>query len=208
MAMGTRKQGECQEEMWVARTALPTSAGHPFYQRLNQLLDENQFDAFAEGQCQRFYAEKMGRPSLAPGVYFRLLLIGYFEGIDSERGIAWRASDSLGLRRFLRMALEESGPDHSTISRTRRRIDLETHQEVFQWVLRVVAENGLLKRQTLAIDATTLEANAALRSMVRPRHGGRLSGVSAAAGEGVGDRDADARGLGAAGSEATAPGME
>ncbi len=167
MAMGTRKQGECQEEMWVARTALPTSAGHPFYQRLNQLLDENQFDAFAEGQCQRFYAEKMGRPSLAPGVYFRLLLIGYFEGIDSERGIAWRASDSLGLRRFLRMGLEESGPDHSTISRTRRRIDLETHQEVFQWVLRVVAENGLLKGQTVAIDATTLEANAALRSIVR-----------------------------------------
>ncbi len=165
--MGTRKQGECQEEMWVARTALPTSAGHPFYQRLNQLLDENQFDAFAEGQCQRFYAEKMGRPSLAPGVYFRLLLIGYFEGIDSERGIAWRASDSLGLRRFLRMGLEESGPDHSTISRTRRRIDLETHQEVFQWVLRVVAENGLLKGQTVAIDATTLEANAALRSIVR-----------------------------------------
>jgi len=167
MAMGTRKQGESQEEMWVARAALPTSAGHPFYQRLNQLLDENQFDAFAEGQCQRFYAEKMGRPSLAPGVYFRLLLIGYFEGIDSERGIAWRASDSLGLRRFLRIGLEESGPDHSTISRTRRRIDLETHQEVFQWVLRVVAENGLLKGQTLAIDASTLEANAALRAIVR-----------------------------------------
>ncbi len=165
--MGTRKQGESQEEMWVARAALPTSAGHPFYQRLNQLLDENQFDAFAEGRCQRFYAEKMGRPSLAPGVYFRLLLIGYFEGIDSEPGIAWRASDSLGLRRFIRIGLEESGPDHSTISRTRRRIDLETHQEVFQWVLRVVAENGLLKGQALAIDATTLEANAALRSIVR-----------------------------------------
>jgi len=167
MAMGTRKQGESQEEMWVARTALPTSAGHPFYQRLNQLLDENHFDAYVEGRCRRFYAEKMGRPSLAPGVYFRLLLIGYFEGIDSERGIAWRASDSLGLRRFLRIGLEESGPDHSTISRTRRRIDLETHQEVFQWVLRVVAENSLLKGQTLALDATTLEANAALRSIVR-----------------------------------------
>src|SRR5208283_2423256 len=117
MAMGTRKQGECQEEMWVARAALPTNAGHPFYQRLNQLLDERHFDAFAEGQCQRFYAEKMGRPSLAPGVYFRLLLIGYFEGIDSERGIAWRASDSLGLRRFLGVGLDESTPDHSTISR-------------------------------------------------------------------------------------------
>jgi len=167
MAMGTRKQGESQQEMWVARAALPHSEGHPFYQRLNQLLEEKQFDAFAEGRCQRFYAKKMGRPSLAPGVYFRLLLIGYFEGIDSERGIAWRASDSLGLRRFLRIALEEAGPDHSTISRTRRRIDLETHQEVFQWVLRVVAESGLLKGQTIALDATTLEANAALRSIVR-----------------------------------------
>jgi len=167
MAMGTRKQGETQEEMWVARAALPYSAGHPFYQRLNQLLEEKQFATFAEGRCQRFYAKKMGRPSLAPGVYFRLLLIGYFEGIDSERGIAWRASDSLGLRRFLRIAVEESGPDHSTISPTRRRIDLETHPEVFQWVLGVVAESGLLKGQTIALDATTLEANAALRSIVR-----------------------------------------
>ena len=150
----------------------------------------------------------MGRPSLAPGVYFRLLLIGYFEGIDSERGIAWRASDSLGLRRFLRIGLEESGPDHSTISRTRRRIDLETHQKVFQWVLRVVAENGLLKGQTLAIDATTLEANAALRTIVRRDTGGRLSGVPEALGEGVGDRDADARGLGAVGPQAAAQGFE
>jgi len=108
-----------------------------------------------------------GRPSLAPGVYFRLLLIGYFEGIDSERGMAWRAQDSLALRRFLRVGLEESPPDHSTISRTRRLIDLETHREVFSWVLRLLAEKGLLKGQTLGIDATTLEANAALRTIVR-----------------------------------------
>jgi len=165
--MGTRKQSECQEEIWLARATLPTGASHPFYQRLNQLLDENGFDAFVEGLCQRFYAEKKGRPSLAPGVYFRLLLVGYFEGIDSERGIAWRANDSLGLRRFLRIGLGESGPDHSTISRTRRLIDVETHREVFSWVLRVVAESGLLKGQTIAIDATTLEANAARRSIVR-----------------------------------------
>jgi len=105
-----------------------------------------------------------GRPSLAPGVYFRLLLTGYFEGIDSERGMAWRAQDSLALRRFLRVGLEESPPDHSTISRTRRLIDLETHREVFSWVLRLLAEKGLLKGQTLGIDATTLEANAALRT--------------------------------------------
>ena len=167
MAMGTRKKQEDQEEFWVARAALPTGAGHPFYERLNQLLEENGFDRFVEDLCQRFYAHTMGRPSLAPGVYFRLLLVGYFEGIDSERGMAWRASDSLGLRRFLRIGLEEAGRDHSTISRTRRRIDVETHREVFVWVLRRVAESGLLKGQTVGIDATTLEANAALRSIVR-----------------------------------------
>src|SRR2546430_17214984 len=137
------------------------------YQRLNQLLEECRFDEFVEGRCRRFYAAKRGRPSLAPGVYFRLLLIGYFEGIDSERGIAWRAQDSLALRRFLRVGLEESPPDHSTISRTRRLMDVETHREVFTWVLGVLAEKGLLKGQTLGIDATTLEANAALRSIVR-----------------------------------------
>lgn len=167
MAMGTRKQAEQQEEIWVPRASLPVGSAHPFYQRLNQLLDEHGFDTFVEDQCRRFYAAQKGRPSLAPGVYFRLLLVGYFEGIDSERGIAWRANDSLGLRRFLRVGLEESPPDHSTISRTRRLIDLETHREVFAWVLRVVAESGLLRGQTIALDATTLEANAALRSIVR-----------------------------------------
>jgi transposase len=167
MAMGTRKDQEQQEEMWIPQAALPKGPGHPFYQRLNQLLEEQKFDRFVEGRCRRFYAKKRGRPSLAPGVYFRLLLIGYFEGIDSERGIAWRAQDSLGLRRFLRVGLEESPPDHSTVSRTRRRIDVETHREVFSWVLGVVAEKGLLKGQTIGIDATTLEANAALRTIVR-----------------------------------------
>jgi transposase len=167
MAMGTRKAQEQQEEMWIPQASLAKGASHPFYQRLNQLLEEGCFDAFVEGRCQRFYAEKMGRPSLAPGIYFRLLLIGYFEGIDSERGIAWRAQDSLALRRFLRVGLDEAPPDHSTISRTRRLIDLETHREVFTWVLGVLAEKGLLKGQTLGVDATTLEANAALRTIVR-----------------------------------------
>jgi transposase len=167
MAMGTRKDKEQQEELWVPHQALPKGASHPFYQRLNQLLDEGRFDEFVERRCQQFYAAKRGRPSLAPGVYFRLLLIGYFEGFDSERGIAWRAQDSLALRRFLRVGLEESPPDHSTISRTRRLIDVETHQEVFSWALRLLAEKGLLKGQTLGIDATTLEANAALRTIVR-----------------------------------------
>lgn len=167
MAMGTRKDQERQEEMWIPQASLAKGAGHPFYQRLNQLLEESRFDAFVEKRCRRFYAEKQGRPSLVPGVYFRLLLIGYFEGIDSERGIAWRANDSLALRRFLRVGWDEAPPDHSTISRTRRLIDVETHREVFTWVLGVLAEKGLLKGQTLGIDATTLEANAALRTIVR-----------------------------------------
>jgi transposase len=167
MAMGTHEEQKQQEELWIPSRALPQGASHPFYQRLNQLLEGSGFDAYVEGRGRRFYAAKLGRPSLAPGMYFRLLLIGYFEGIDSERGIAWRANDSLALRRFLRVGLDESAPDHSTLSRTRRRIDLETHREVFAWVLRRLAEQGLLKGATLGIDATTLEANAALRSIVR-----------------------------------------
>ena len=144
MAMGTRKDQEQQEELWVAQATLAKGASHPFYQRLNQVLDQHHFDDFVETQCAPFYAAKVGRPSLTPGTYFRLLLIGYFEGIDSERGMAWRAQDSLALRRFLRVGLNESPPDHSTISRTRRLIDLETHREVFTWVLRMLAEKGLL----------------------------------------------------------------
>jgi transposase len=167
MAMGTRKQQERQEDLWIAAAELPRSAGHPFYEGLNELLEQAGFDRFVEERCRRFYAAKMGRPSLAPGVYFRLLLVGYFEGLDSERGIAWRAADSLGLRRFLRVGLDEMAPDHSTISRTRRLIDVETHREVFTWALGVIAEKGLLKGKTVGIDATTLEANAALRSIVR-----------------------------------------
>jgi transposase len=167
MAMGTRKDQEQQEEMWIPQASLAKGASHPFYQRLNQLLEESRFDGFVEGRCRRFYAEKRGRPSLAPGMYFRLLLIGYFEGIDSEGGIAWRADDSLALRRFLRVGLDETPPDHSTISRTRRLMDVETHREVFTWVLGVLATKGLLKGQTLGVDATTLEANAALRTIVR-----------------------------------------
>ena len=141
--------------------------GHPFYERLNQLLEERGFDEFVENECGRFYAERMGRPSLTPGRYFRLLLIGYFEGIDGERGIAWRAADSLALRRFLELELNEQPADHSTISRTRRLIDVETHQAVFRWVLELLAEKGLLKGKTVGVDATTLEANAAMRSIVR-----------------------------------------
>ena len=171
MAMGTREQRQRQEQLWVTHTELATGPGHPFYTRLNELLDQEKFDAFAEAECAQFYAEKNGRPSLPPGTYFRLLLIGYFEGIDSERGIAWRAADSLGLRQFLRIGLDEETPNHSTISRTRRLIDLETHRKVFLWVLGVSADRGLLKGKTVGVDATTLEANAAMRSIVRRDNG-------------------------------------
>jgi transposase len=167
MAMGRRLRRIKQQQLWVPAGELPKSAGHPFYRRLGELLDEHGFDAFVEGLCEKFYADVMGRPSLTPGIYFRCLFIGYFEGIDSERGIAWRVDDSLSLRRFLAIDLDESPPDHSTISRTRRLIDVETHRAVFAWALRLLAGEGLLQGGTVAIDATTLEANAALRTLVR-----------------------------------------
>ena len=131
MAMGKRRRRARQPSMWVADADLPRSAGHPFYERLNRLLDEAGFDAFVEEQCAKFYADGVGRPSLPPGRYFRMLLLGYFEGLESERAMAWRAADSLSLRQFLDVALHEGPPDHSTVSRTRRRIDIETHEAVF-----------------------------------------------------------------------------
>lgn len=164
--MGLRTKRVRQENLWTPTAALPVAASHPFYQRLNQILDEKKFDEYVERICERFYAEEMRRPGLAPGIYFRLLIVGYFEGIDSERGIAWRASDSLSIRAFVRIALDESVPDHSTISRTSRLMDVESHQAVFQWVLAMLAEKKLLKGMTIGVDATTLEANAALRSIV------------------------------------------
>src|SRR5205823_11597695 len=167
MAMGKRKRGGRQSTIWIATNDLPTTAAHPFYERLNRILGRAGFDAHVEGLCARFYAETMGRPSLTPGRYFRLLLIGYFEGLDSERAIAWRAADSLALREFLGLVLPDAPPDHSTISRTRRLIDLETHQAVFTWILQRLADADLVKGKTIGIDATTLEANAALRSILR-----------------------------------------
>ena len=143
--MGKRRRLARQPSMWVASTDLPRSTGHPFYARLNRVLDEAGVDGFVEAQCVPFYADGVGRPSLAPGRYFRLLLLGYFEGRDSERAIAWRAADSLSLRAFLDVALQEAPPDHSTLSRTTlRRIDVETHQAVFTWVLKRLADAGLV----------------------------------------------------------------
>jgi transposase len=166
MAMGKRQRRARQSSLWVATQELPRSAAHPFYARLNQVLDQADFDGHVEGICQRFYAA-IGRPGLPPGRYFRMLLLGYFEGLDSERAIAWRAADSLSVRSFLGLELHEAPPDHSTVSRTRRLIDLEAHQAVFTWILQRLADAGLVKGTTIGVDATTLEANAALRSIVR-----------------------------------------
>ncbi len=167
MAMGKRKRRPHQPTIWIATSDLPRTAAHPFYERINQILDKAGFDAHVEKLCAPFYAERMGRPSLAPGRYFRLLVIGYFEGLESERAIAWRTADSFALRQFLDLELPEAPPDHSTISRTRRLIDVETHREIFTWMLERLAEAGLVKGKTIGMDATTLEANAALRSIVR-----------------------------------------
>ena len=162
--MGTRETD--QPPLWIATSDLPTSPGHRFYARLTTLLDGHHFDRFVEGLCDRFYAPVMGRPSLAPGRYFRLLLVGYFEGIDSERGIAWRATDSLAVRSFLRLAVDEAPPDHSTMARTRRLIE-ETHRTVFTWVQQRLVEAGRLTGKTIAIDGTRRRGNAAMRSIVR-----------------------------------------
>src|SRR3989454_11224618 len=195
MAMGKRKSQ--QAPIWIPTTDLPVAPGHPFYVRLNAILDDAGFDRFAEEQCQAFYAPVMGRPGLPPGRYFRLLLLGYFEGLDSERGIAWRAADSLAIRHFVGLGLDAAAPDHSTISRTRRLIDVETHRAVFTWVQERLAAAGLLQGRTVAIDATTLEANAAMRSIVRRDTGERyqefLTRLAAASGIKTPTREALAR---------------
>ncbi len=164
--MGTRKKRERQEALWYG-SELPSAPGHPFYSRLNAVLETGGFDRFCETSCAGFYHAELGRPSLAPGIYFRSMMVGFFEGIDSERGIAWRVADSLTLRQFLRIGLDERTPDHVTISRTRRLIGAEAHQQVFGWVLKRLTRGGLMRGKTIGIDSTTLEANAAMRSIVR-----------------------------------------
>jgi transposase len=172
MAMGTRRKRERQQDLWIATSDVVETPANAFYDRLNQILDEHKFGTKVERLCQKFYKKSAyGRPSMAPGVYFRSLLIGYFEGLDSERGIAWRTADSLSLRKFLGYALDEATPDHSTISRTRRLYWLETHKAVFRWVLKILDQEGLVSGRTVSIDATTLEANAALKSIVRRDNG-------------------------------------
>lgn len=166
MAMGTKRGRERQEALFYASEQTETP-GHPFYEERNRVLAAAQIDEYCERECSKFYHSRLGRPSLAPGVYFRALLIGFFEGIGSERGIAWRVADSLSLRRFLKYGLDEATPDHVTISRTWRLLDEPAHQAVFTFVLSEVAKRGLLKGKTIGIDATSLEANAAMKSIVR-----------------------------------------
>lgn len=163
----SRRSNSQQSSLWISPDEVASGPGHPFYERLNKIFSDADFDEFVEALCSRYYARKGGRPSIPPGVYFRMLLIGYFERIDSERGICWRCSDSFSLRQFLGLALDERVPDHSSMSRIRTRLSLEVHEEVFAWVLKTLAVCGLVDGKTLGVDATTLEANAALRSIVR-----------------------------------------
>jgi len=165
MALGKRK--DVAPPLFISTADLPSVRANPFYDAVNKVLHAHHFDAFVENLCGKFYCDNVGRPGLAPGIYFRSLLVGYFEGLDSERGIAWRCADSKSLGLFLGYALDESTPDHSTISRTRRLIDVETHQEVFGYVLKILANHELIEGKTIGVDSTTLEANAALRSIVR-----------------------------------------
>src|SRR4051795_8428594 len=165
MALGRRRSSH-QGELFVTSADLPQSPGHTFYDRLNRLLAEAEFDRFVEDLCRPHYADEVGRPSVPPGTYFRMLFVGYFEGIDSQRGIAWRCADSLSLRAFLGVPLDEATPDHSSLTRVRKRLPLGVHEQVFTFVLKVAHDRKLLKGKTVAVDATTLEANAALRGIV------------------------------------------
>jgi transposase len=166
MSMG-RWQAEHQPDLWVPTTELPRSPGHAFYDKLNRLLAESGFDRYVEDLCRQYYADGAGRESLPPGVYFRMLFVGYFEGLDSQRGIAWRCADSLSLRAFLGIPLQESTPDHSSLTKIRQRLPLDVHERVFIHVLAIAQEKKLLRGKTVAVDATTLEANAALKGITR-----------------------------------------
>ena len=167
MAMGKRKPR--QESLFISTDRLTQSAGHPFYQKLNTLLAEAGFDRWVESRCVEYYAteEMRGQPSLPPGVYFRMLFVGYFENIDSQRGIAWRCADSLSLWQFLGIPAEKGTPDHSSMTNTRKRLPAEVFDEVFQFVLGIAAAKQLIAGKTVGVDSTTLEANAAMKSIVR-----------------------------------------
>lgn len=166
MAMG-RRQAQRQADLFIPAVDLPQSPGHAFYDKLNQLLAQANFDAHVEGLCLPYYAEGLGRESIPPGVYFRMLLVGYFEGIDSQRGIAWRCSDSLSLRAFLGIPLDKATPEHSSLTKIRQRLPLAVHEQVFVFVLQLAQQKQLVRGKTVAVDATTLEASAAMKAIVR-----------------------------------------
>jgi len=170
MGMGRRKR-ERQQEMWVATASLPDVPRHVFYEALNRLLDEHDFDRFVEDLCERYYASNVGRDSIPPGLYFRMLFVGYFEEIESQRGIAWRCADSRSLRSFLFLENHESSPDHSSLSRISGRLPLDVYEQVFCFVLGLAEEHNLLANKTVAVDSTYLEANAAMKSIVRKETG-------------------------------------
>ena len=166
-AMAMRRDGDTQPDLIVSWADVPRSPGHAFYDKLQKLLVGARFDRFVEDICKGYYAPRMGAPSVPPGRYFRMLLIGYFEGIHSERGVVWRCSDSLSLREFLRLSMREKVPDHSWMSKTRSRLPHGVHDEVFGWVLALVADHNLVKAERIGVDGSTMEANAALRTIVR-----------------------------------------
>jgi len=169
MALGKRRPQ--QQDLFLATADLPQSPGHPFYRKLNDLLGAVGFDPWAEQLCQPYYAEAVGRPSIPPGVYFRMILVGYFEGIASQRGIAWRCADSRSLAEFLGYGPTQATPDHSSLSRIHQRLPVEVHEEVFLFVLGIARKKGLLHGKTIAVDTTTLEANAAMKSITRTDSG-------------------------------------
>lgn len=170
MALGKRKTTK-QQELWISFKDLPRSSSHPFYERVNKILRQHNFDEFAEALFSPYYTEGTGRPGIPAGNYFRMLMVGYFEGITSERGIAWRFNDSLSSRSFLGLPSTEPTPDHSSLSRIRSRVDLATHQDLFNWILGILAKDGILVGENVGIDATTLEANAAMRGIIRRDNG-------------------------------------
>ena len=208
MGMGRKKDREKQQDLWVAASEIVTTPGHVFYERLNTVLNAEKFDQRVEAICRKYYKSSSGRPSITPGTYFRMLLLGYFEGIDSERGIAWRAADSFSYRKFLGYDLSEQTPDHSTVSRTRRLYSVETHGAVMQWVLKILRKHGLADAQSVCIDATTLEANASMKSLVRRDTGQSLRRLSAAVGASRRHREPHQRAVGAAGSQAQEEGVQ
>ena len=165
--MSMKRREPEQNGMWVATHKLPRSPGHVFYEKLNEVLAKGGFDHFVEELCEPYYADGEGRPSIQPGMYFRMLFVGYFEGLSSQRGIAWRCADSLSLRAFLGVALTGQTPEHSSMTRIRKRLPEAVFEQVFSFVLKVAVEHRLLKGKTIAVDATTLEANAAMKSLVR-----------------------------------------